>query len=153
MEILWVLNSDNAGLVECLADFVPHVTFRQITHGQPAIDYLVTRPSPLVLIEPWIAPGDNYSDPGFALLMKQKEQLGNPDYYAIGLRVIERVRESTSLNKNAIILVTGLYSPQGSTIVPGAKRRAIKAGANEYFDLSSRHGFKDLASRVRHYFG
>ena len=119
----------------------------KIIHADPAIKTLTQKPYPLILIDPHIAPGLEYDDPKIRAIMRAPRGGPNPNYFAIGLRVIERVRASDSVNRDTPILVATTYDPVVAGLFPGAKAAAQNAGATEYLCVFD-HGMQSLTAVV-----
>ncbi len=149
----WVLDKSYTDSLEILNDYLPEISLQQFSYGQEALDYLVSTVVPLVIVSPYIPPGDPYTDPEFATIMRAKD---NPDNYEIGLRVIRAARGDDSLNKNTPIIAAGFYGLE-SDLVPRAQARALEAGATEYINLNELapekrlSGYGKLHSRIQFY--
>ncbi len=141
--------------------------------GQTAIDDLVScEPMDLVVINPRIGPGIDYTDPGFRRIMEpavkhpyldrlgikaqclrnfldrsvKPVQIEREDYFGIGLRVIERLREADSAQRDTPIAVISHYRSTGDNLVPDAEEKALAVGANIYFDMSGDFSFSRMCT-------
>ncbi len=107
-------------------------------HAGPAIeDFLRGNEYSLIVVSPDIAPSFECNDSVIKKLMANAPEGRNPDYWKIGLRVVELTRSSGSINRETPIVVAGLYDPERSILCPEARDKFLRAGATEYVELTA----------------
>jgi CheY-like chemotaxis protein len=124
------------------------VKVEEFDHAIPALRAFTTKKYPIIFMDVEVAPGidEQYGpgpyvkDPRIDKLMAMRSALGdsNPDYWRIGLFVMQETRKSAP-NKDTPIVVMSYYSPSGDPIFPDAEKQSLAAGATEYIAGFAKH--------------
>gem|GEM_PF-4422662 len=128
-------------LAEPFCDRFQGLEFRidRYTHAQPVIDKLVVTPYDLIVTHIRLAlfniedvmDGKEATDPILWNIFNADE----PDYVQAGLRVIQRVREQDSVNKQTPIVAIGLYESRADLHQGEVEQKCFGVGANAYVNL------------------
>lgn len=118
-------------------------------HAIPALRALTTQKYDLIILELNLAPGspgDTHDqgefddDPKIKEIMTTGSNSTNPDYWKLGLYVIERTR-AQGPNQSTPIFVFSVYEPKADLDFFGDQRideLAIAAGANKFYSMIMR---------------
>lgn len=123
-KIAWVesephINDDTRSFIELKK---PGVEIELYTHAGAAWENLRTKEYNLIVVNPYLAPGQSYSLPNWG-----------GDYNSVGLDLVGRIKQ-TDLNKKTPIVVISVDVMEG---VRGEefKQKFLKEGASEVADL------------------
>jgi CheY-like chemotaxis protein len=151
----WLANRHERIFTASLEDDC-RVTVEHFEHAIPALQAFTKNKYHIIFMDVEVAPGiDEYcapgpylNDPRITELMGMRSQWGatNPDYWRIGLFVIQETRKSAP-NKDTPIIVVSYYDPTGDPLFPDAQKQSLAAGATEYvaaFKMHPRDQIKHL---------
>ena len=127
-----------------------HGLLRSIDNAADAIKIVSAAPLDLIVTDILLPPGLKHrDDPELARIVAQHR---DTMYEELGLGFIRRVRKPESLNKNTHIIVATIYEETESRIVPDAREKALRVGANAYiclgYDGISKKGYDALGGQI-----
>ncbi|MFA5857296.1 MAG: hypothetical protein WC867_08085 [Candidatus Pacearchaeota archaeon] len=79
---------------------------------------------------------------------KSWEATQEEKYFDITLQIIKYARESNNPNKDALIVISDVYHPQGDSLISNVRIRSLEAGADSYIYMMEKDARKQLFDLV-----